>query len=173
VEVCGASSGLDVPTGDGGHLGVTRQSGGPNTGVPLRDNIYKTACICKKGLSYLFSISTLMSFGLFQSPSSDKSIIVTLEYTLLRHVKLLDRLSDPHGPLINWISSGTSSGTSTGPEDNCFICVCVHGFPICIPFARREKHKRASTASEEAAAEEKPPLTLFEWNFLHSYTQKA
>jgi len=29
VEVCGASSGLDVPTGDGGHLGVTGQSGGP------------------------------------------------------------------------------------------------------------------------------------------------
>src|SRR5882724_9691745 len=94
-----------------------------NTGVLLRENIYKTACICRKGLSYLFSISTLMSFGLFQNLSSDESIIVTLEYTLSKHVKLLDCLSDLHGPLINQLSSGTSLGTSTGPDDNCFICV--------------------------------------------------
>jgi len=33
--------------------------------------------------------------------------------------------------------------------------------------------KEQALASEEAAVEEKPPLTLFEQNFLHSYTQKA
>src|SRR5882724_1503184 len=76
-----------------------------NTGVPLRENIYKTACICKKKLSYLFSISMLMSFGLFQNLSLDESIIDTLEYTLSKCVKLLDCLLDLHEPLINWISS--------------------------------------------------------------------
>jgi len=133
VEVCGTSSGLDVPTGDGGHLGVPDKVVVQNTGVPGKQNTYKTACICKKGLSYLFSISTLTSFGLFQSSSSDESIIVTLEHNLSRGVKLFDHLSDPHGPLINRISSGTCSGRSAGLDDSCFICVHVHRFPICIP----------------------------------------
>src|SRR5882724_8126121 len=96
-----------------------------NTGVPLRENIYKTTCICKKGLSYLFSISMLTSFGLFQNLSSNESIIVTLEYTLLKCVKLLDHLSDLHGPLINWISSGTSLGESTGPDNNYYLHLCA------------------------------------------------
>src|SRR5882724_2833019 len=96
--------------------------------------------MCKKGLSYLFSISTLTSFGLFQNPSLDKSIIVTLEYTVLKCVKLLDHLSDLHEPLINWISSGSSPPASSGPVDNCFICVCVHSFPVCVPsFCKKGK----------------------------------
>jgi len=33
--------------------------------------------------------------------------------------------------------------------------------------------KQQAPASEEAAAEEKPPLTLFEQNYLHSYAQKV
>jgi len=33
--------------------------------------------------------------------------------------------------------------------------------------------KQQGLASEEAAVEEKPLLTLFKQNFLHSYTQKV
>jgi len=33
--------------------------------------------------------------------------------------------------------------------------------------------KKKALASEEAAAEEKPPLTSYEQNYLHSYAQKA
>ena len=81
-----------------------------------------------------------MSFGLFQSLSFDESVIVTLEYNLSRQVKLFDHLSDPHGPLINQISSETCSGTSQGLDDSCFICVCVHELPICIPsFCKKGK----------------------------------
>ena len=86
----------------------------------------------------------LTSFGLFQNPSLDKSIIVTMQYTLMRCVKILDCLSDPHGPLINQIFSGTSSGTSTGLDNNCFICIHVNGFPICIPsFCKKGKTQKS------------------------------
>src|SRR5882724_11774868 len=86
----------------------------------------------------------LTSFGLFQNPSSDESIIVTLECTLLRCVKLLDCLSDPRRPLINRISSGTSSGASTRLDDNCFICIHVHGFPVCVPsFCKKGKTQKS------------------------------
>src|SRR5882724_3004380 len=81
--------------------------------------------------SFLYLHSHLLVY--FKNPSLNESIIVILEYTLLKHVKLIECLSDPHKPLINQISSGTSSGASTRPDSNCFICVCVHGFPICIP----------------------------------------
>ena len=42
------------------------------------------------------------------------------------------------------------------------------------PFLTEGKNtKKQALASEEAAAEENPPLNLFEQNFLHSYAQKA
>src|SRR5882724_9399356 len=92
--------------------------------------------------------------GLLQNPSSDESIIVTLEYTILKHGKLLDCLSDPHKHLIHQITSGTSSGASSGPVDNCFICIHVHGFPICIPsFCKKGKTLKKQTL---ASAEVKP-----------------
>src|SRR5882724_3415784 len=102
--------------------------------------MYIRPIVSPKRSSYLSSISTLMSFGLLQNLSLDKSIIVTLEYTPSKCVKLLDCLSDPQEPLINWISSEISSGTSSGPVDNCFICVHVHGFPVCVPsFCKKGK----------------------------------
>src|SRR5882724_3471014 len=69
-----------------------------------------------------------------------KLSIITLEYTISKCVKLLDHLSDPHEPLINWISSGSSPAASSGLVDNCFICVCVHSFPVCVPsFCKKGK----------------------------------
>jgi len=99
---------------------------------PLRENVYKTACISKKNHLTALYIYTHI-FGLLQNPSWDESIIVMLEYTSSNHVKLLDCLSDPQEPLINWISSDISSDTSPGPVDSCFICIHMHRFPVCIP----------------------------------------
>jgi len=89
----------------------------------------------------------LMSLVFYENPSSDESIDYHSGVYLLEHVKLLDCLSDLHKPLINWISSGSSPATSSGPVDNCFICINVHGFPICVlAFVRREKHLKLNTS---------------------------
>ena len=63
----------------------------------------------------------------------DESIIVTLEYTSSNNVNIFNHLSDPQEPLINQISSKISSDTSSGLVDGCFIFICMHGFPVCIP----------------------------------------
>src|SRR5882724_1221892 len=89
--------------------------------------MYIRPIVSPKRSSYLSSISTLMSFGLLQNPSLDKSIIVTLEYMPSNHVKLLDHLSDLQEPLINQISSDISSGTLSRPVNSCFICVTCTG----------------------------------------------
>src|SRR5882724_6599190 len=81
-----------------------------------------------------------MSFGILRNWSLDESITVTLEYMPSNCIKLLNHLSDLQEPLINQISSEISSGTSSGLVDSCFICVHVHGFPVCIPsFCKKGK----------------------------------
>ena len=138
VEGCGTSSGLDVTMEKWGATWVSLE------GLVVVQTIGKTyirPLVSQNKSSYLFSISTLMSLVSYKTCPQMKVSFITLEYTVLKCVKLPDCLSDLHKPLINQISSGTSLGASTGPADNCFICVCVHGFPTCIPsFARREKH---------------------------------
>src|SRR5882724_5929087 len=85
-------------------------------------------------------------FGILQNPSLDESIIVILEYTSSNHVKLLDHLSDPQRPLINWISLEISSATSSRLVDSCFICIHMHGFPVCVPtFCNKGKHSNLNT----------------------------
>src|SRR5882724_5843936 len=87
-----------------------------------------------------FLKSMLTSLVFYKTHPWTKVSIITLEYTVSKHVKLLDCLSDPYEPLINQISSGSSPATSSGPVDNCFICICVHGFPICVPsFCKKGK----------------------------------
>src|SRR5882724_2214527 len=109
-----------------------------------------------------------MSFGLLQNPSSDDSIIVTLEYTISKCVKLLDHLTDLHEPLINWISSGSSPAASSGLVDNCFICVCVHSFPICVPsFLKRERHLKLNTGFCGSYGGSETSIKLYEKNHLH------
>src|SRR5882724_8393780 len=79
-------------------------------------------------------------FGILQNPSLDESIIVILEYTSSNHVKLLDHLSDMQEPLINHISSEISSDTLSRLVNSCFICIHMHGFPVCIPsFCKKGK----------------------------------
>src|SRR5882724_6422961 len=95
--------------------------------------MYIRLLVSQNKLSYLSSLSMLTSFGLLQNLSLDESIIVTLEYMPLKGVKLLDCLSDLQEPLIYWIFSEIPSGTSSIPVDSCFICIHVHGFPVCIP----------------------------------------
>jgi len=56
-----------------------------------------------------------------------------LEHTSSDRVKLIDRLSDPHTSLFNQITSPEPSTVSSELVDKCFICVRVHGFPVCIP----------------------------------------
>jgi len=80
MEGCGASSGLNVMMGK---QGATQMSLGGWVVVQNRKCIYGHLYL-KERSSYLFSLSMLTSFGLFQSPSLDKSIIVTLEYNLSR-----------------------------------------------------------------------------------------
>ena len=81
-----------------------------------------------------------MSLVFYETHPPTKVSIIILEYTISKHVKLLDCLSDPHKPLINQISSGSSPAASSGPVDNCFICVRVHSFPICVPsFCKKGK----------------------------------
>ena len=124
----------------GCYLGVTGQSGGSDNRGLHRKNYIRLLVSWEKESSYLSSISTLTSFGLLQNPSLDKSIIVILEYTSSNHVKLLDHLSDPQEPLIYWIYSEIPSGTLSGLANSCFICICVHGFPVSIPsFCKKGK----------------------------------
>src|SRR5882724_11025856 len=108
-------------------------------GVPFRESIYKTTCISKK--DYLTSLLYLSShLWYFMKPVLRQSIIVTLDYTPSKCVKLLDHLSDPPKPLINQISSEISSGTSSRPVNSCFICIHVHRFPVCVPsFCKKGK----------------------------------
>ena len=87
----------------GCHSGVTGWSGGSDD-RGLHRETYIRPLVSPKTSSYLSSISMLMSFGILQNQSWDKSIIVNLEYTSSNHAKLLDSLSDPQEPLINWIS---------------------------------------------------------------------
>jgi len=123
----------------GCHLGVTEWSSGSDNRGPHRET-YIRPLVSPKSSSYLSSISMLMSFDLLQNLSSDESITVTLEYTPSTHVKLLDHLSDPQEPLINRISSEISSGISSRPVSSCFICIHVHGFPVCVPsFCKKGK----------------------------------
>ena len=141
MEVCGRSSGLDVPTGNGCHLGVTGQSGSSDKlGVPFRESIYKTACISKINLILLLFYIYAHIFGNLQKTVPRQSIIVTLEYMPSKCVKLLYCLSDPQEPHINWISSEISSGTLSGPLNSCFICIHMHEFLVCIPsFCKKGK----------------------------------
>jgi len=121
----------------GCHLGVTGRTGG---GSDNRENVYKAACISKTRHLTSFLKSTLMSLVFYETHPQMKVLIIILEYTISKCVKLLDCLSDPHKPLINRISSGSSPAASSGPVDNCFICVHVHGFPICVPsFCKKGK----------------------------------
>src|SRR5882724_3294105 len=102
--------------------------------------MYIRLLVSQNKSSYLSSLSMLTSFGLLQNLSLDESIIVTLEYMPSKCVKLLDHLSDPQEPLIYQISSKIPSGTLSGLVDSCFICICVHGFPVCIPsFCKKGK----------------------------------
>ena len=48
MEGCGTSSGLDVPNGNGCHLGVTGHSGGSDNRGAVQGKTYKTTCISKK-----------------------------------------------------------------------------------------------------------------------------
>src|SRR5882724_6264968 len=121
----------------GCHSGVTRRSG---RGSDNRENVFKAACISKTNHLTSFLKSTLMSLVFYKTCPQMKVSIITLEYTILKCVKLLDHLADLHKPLINRISSGSSPAASSGPVDNCFICVHVHGFPICVPsFCKKGK----------------------------------
>jgi len=82
----------------------------------------------------------LMSLVFYETCPQMKVSLITLEYTISKCVRLLDHLSDLHEPLINWISSGSSPATSSRLVDNCFICICVHSFPICVPsFCKKGK----------------------------------
>src|SRR5882724_3518760 len=144
-----------------------------NTGVPLRENIYKTACICKKGLSYLFSISMLTSLVYFK--------------TCLRMKVSLSLWSIPSQNVLNSLTisqihmdlslTGYPQGPPWAHQMDQMITVlsvseCMGSPSAFLPFARREKHKKASTSFEEAAVEVKPLLTPYEQSYLHSYAQK-
>ena len=96
-----------------------------------------------------------------------------LEYTSSNRVKLFNCLSVPQEPLINQISSEISSDTLSGLVDSCFICICMHGFPVCIPsFCKKGKPlKPKHWLMRKLLAEVKPLSTLYKQSFLHSYTQ--
>src|SRR5882724_4574934 len=82
----------------------------------------------------------LTSLVFYKSLSPDGSILVILEYTSSIHVKILDHLSDPQESLINCISSEIASDVSSQLVDSCFICICIHGFPMCTPsFCKKGK----------------------------------
>ena len=69
-------------------------------------------------------------FGLL---SPDRKVIIILEPTSSKHVKLTDSLSGPPVSLLSKIS------TSSEPTEKCFICVHVHGFLVCSPsFCKKE-----------------------------------
>ena len=111
--------------------------------VHTRGKTYIRQLVSQRKPSYLFSISTLMSFGLFLKTHLWTSIIVTLEYTVSKHVKLFDSLLDLNEHLVNQMSS---SPASSRPGNNCFICVRVHGFPICVPsFCKKGKTLKTDT----------------------------
>src|SRR5882724_3160486 len=123
------------------HSGVTGRMGGSsdNRETYIRQLVSQRT---NHLTSFLYLCSHLLVY--FKNLSSDESIIFILEHTLSKCVKLLEHLSDLHEPLINQISSGTSSGTSTRLDSNCFICVCVHGFPVCIPsFCKRGETQKS------------------------------
>ena len=139
MEVCGTSSGLDVPTGDRGHSGVTGQSGGPNTGVPLRENIYKTTCICKKDYltSFLYLCSCLLVYlkaclwtkvplSLWSIPSQNMLNSLTVSQICM-DLSLTGYPQGPHRP--DWMITVLSAS------------MCMGSLSVFLPFARREKHK--------------------------------
>jgi len=100
----------------GYHSGVTRGNGKGH----IIGNIYKGTCTREKIIlpHFLYLCSCILVYS--RKPSLWTNIIVTLEYTVSKCVKLFDCLSDPNEPLINWISSPPAS---SGSGDNCFICV--------------------------------------------------
>ena len=113
-------------------------------------------------------------FGLLWNPSLDISLIIILEYTSSNCVKLLDHLSDPQEPLINWISSEVSSDVSPHPVNTCFIFIHVHGISICIHSFLLYKGKVTQTitpSSEEATPEVNTSVNPTQTILLHSYAQ--
>jgi len=116
VEGCGASSGLDVPTGNGCHSDVTGKSGGSDNRGAIQEKTYIRLLVSPKRIILsLFSIYAHVFWSFMKTHPLDKSIMVTLEYMPSKHVKLLDCLSDLQEPLINWIFSRFPQATSSGP----------------------------------------------------------
>ena len=123
--------------------------------IPSSDNKGATDGIMHINTLYLVAlknhltsppISTLISWTL--SSSDGKAVI--LETTSSKHVKLIDRISDPPAspsdqilpekPSASPSEPTVSQTTPSGPNNTCFICVRVHGFPTCIPiFCKKDK----------------------------------
>ena len=125
----------------GCHSSVTGRTGG---GSDNRE-MYIRSLVSQRKPSYLFSIPTLTSFGLFLKICLRTSIIVTLEYTVLTCVKLFDHLLDPNEPLLStgylphlhhpgWvIIASSASEYMVSPS-------------VSLPFAKRAKHLKLNTS---------------------------
>ncbi len=123
--------------------------------IPSSDNKGATDGIMHINTLYLVAlknhltsppISTLISWTL--SSSDGKTVI--LETTSSKHIKLIDRISDPPAsppnqtlpekPSASPSKPIVSQPTPSRPNNMCFICVHVHGFLTCIPiFCKKSK----------------------------------
>ena len=133
MEGCGTSSGLDVPTRNWCHSGVTGQSGGSDNRGAIQGKSYMRLLVSPKRIIFPLFYIYAHVFWSFMQPVLRQKYHCHSGVLPLNHVKLLDHLSDPQEPLINWISSEISSGTLSGLVNSCFICICVHRFPVCVP----------------------------------------
>ena len=143
----------------GCHSGVTRGNGGVHTiGKHIKGGLYLKE---NHLTSFLYLCSHLLVYS--QKNRLRTSITVTLEYMVSKHVKLFDRLLDPNKPLVNQISY---SPASSRPGDNCFICVWVHSFPICVPsFCKKGKTLKTQHQLLWKLRQK--------WNFYEDYTNRT
>src|SRR6266481_2836798 len=121
-----------------------------NKGTTQGNYVYKRMDCISNNIIYLYSFCYTHISELFSPAGKPFSILEPLSQN---HLKLIDRLLDPPVPLIYHISPtspptlsskpGKTTSPPSEPANQCFICICVHGFPECVPtFCKKAKHSQ-------------------------------
>ena len=124
----------------------------------MEDYLGKIPCIKEslyphKKIIYLYSFhyAHILKAILEKHPYRVKIPSTILAPSSQNHIKLIDRLSDPPPSLIDQLSpaelcapSPELAGSSSPlvlPTGRCFICICVHRLPNCVPtFCKKANH---------------------------------
>jgi len=137
---CGAVESKSILIGTRCHLATADNTSDSDNKVATRggeNTIYKATCIFRK---YHLTSSRSLPHVLGTFPSLDETLNSPWSICPQTVSNSLDQLSDPHMSLFNHITPAQPSIISSEPVDKCFVCVRVHGFPVCVPSFCKKGH---------------------------------